>query len=229
MTYSPMLLVHIAAGLIAVGSGMAALLVRKGSSLHRTTGRVFAISMLFMALGGVILALVRSQPGNVLAGVFTSYLVATAWLTVLRRPQEIGHAERALLLVGLATGIGGWILGLTAANKGLSSEGFVFGTVILLCSAGDARLLMRGGVSGVQRLVRHLWRMCVALFIATASFFLGTASDPALRQVGLRARLFTKAVRHTHLPEIPVLLVLVLMVYWLIRVRTAKAYRKAEQ
>jgi integrase len=50
---------------------------------------------------------------------------------------------------------------------------FFFGTVALLCAAGDVRVLLRGGLSGTQRLVRHLWRICFGWFIATISFFLG--------------------------------------------------------
>jgi len=33
-------------------------------------------------------------------------------------------------------------------------------------------MMVRGGISGTKRLARHLWRMCFALFIASASVFL---------------------------------------------------------
>ena len=49
----------------------------------------------------------------------------------------------------------------------------IFGSLALLAAAGGVRMLLRGGVFGTQRLVRHLWRMCFALFFATGSFFLG--------------------------------------------------------
>jgi len=102
----------------------------------------------------------------------------------------------------------------------------VFGSVALLAASGDVRMLIRGGVAGAQRLVRHLWRMCVALFIATTSFFIGTASDPVLRRTGLRARLFPEAIRKTHLPEVPVLIIVILTIFWLCRVWFTNAYRK---
>jgi hypothetical protein len=234
MTYSPGLIVHICGGIVGVLSGMTALLARKGSPLHRTAGQVFAVSMLFMSAGGGYLALVKSQWINVFAGVFTFYLVATAWLTVVRREHETGLLESGLLLLALATGAGGWIMGWGAADSatgarsgGPSGAYYVFGTLAFLCAAGDVRMFLRGGLSGVQRLVRHLWRMCSALFIATGSFFLGTASDPLMRKTGLRARLFSQAIRHTHLPEVPVLLIVVLTVFWLFRVRFASVYKKA--
>jgi len=230
MTYSPLLLVHIFGGVIGFVSGSAALIVRKGSPLHRKSGNVFVISMLAMASSGAVLAVMKTQPGNVLAGVFTFYLFATAWLTVRRKERTTGRSDVALLLVALGVGTGAWIL---ASNASGSSAGdsaapfLVFGVLALLCAAGDARVLIRGGASGAQRIVRHLWRMGFGLFIAAGSFFLGMPGDPVLRRSGLRATLFPPAVRHTHLPEIPVLLILVLIVYWLCRVLLTNEYKKA--
>jgi hypothetical protein len=71
----------------------------------------------------------------------------------------------------------------------------------------DLRVRRAGGVRGVPRLRRHLWRMCVALFIAAASFFLGQADE-----IPERLRVF------------PVLFVLgfaplLAMAYWLWRIR----------
>jgi hypothetical protein len=235
MTYSPLLIVHICGGLIAILSGSAALVVRKGSGLHRRSGDVFVISMLGMAASGGYLALMKSELVNVFAGVFTLYLVATARLTVRRKGNEIGLAELGLLLIALAAGTGSLIFGWRAANSAAGSSAgdspapfFVFGAVAWLSAAGDVRMIIRGGISGARRLSRHLWRMCIALFIAAASFFLGMAGDPMLRRTGLRATLFPEAVRKTHLPEVPVLIILILMIFWLYRVRFTKAYKKTE-
>ncbi len=232
--YTPLLIVHICAGTLAVLAGFTALFVRKGTRLHRGSGSIFVASMLVMAAGGAWVAFTKSQPMNVVAGLFTLYLVATAWLTVRRREMETGRAEIGLVLAGLAVGVGSLMVGWIAAHSatGLKSGDpaagfFVFGTLALLAAAGDIRMLIRGGVSGPGRLARHLWRMCFAMFIAAGSFFLGQSGDPVLRQSGLRARLFPEAVRQTHLPEVPVILILVLMIFWLIRVRFARPTRPA--
>ena len=234
MTYSPLLIVHICGGVIGFLAGSTALLVRKGSPLHLMAGRIFVIAMMCMAASGGYLAFVKSQRVNVVAGVFTFYLVATAWLTVKRKAGETGLLEFGLLLVALATGtsvvVFAWQAahGTTASNAGGPAEAYVvFLLVAFLAVVGDVRMLIRGGVSGAQRMVRHLWRMCFALFVATGSFFLGTAGDPVLRRTGLRARLFTPSVRHTHLPEVPVVIIAVLTIFWLFRVKFSKAYRKA--
>jgi uncharacterized membrane protein len=227
MTYSPVLIIHISAGILAVLAGFVALFAPKGFSVHRIAGKVFAVSMLVMAAGGGYVSLIKSQWTNVFAAVLTFYLVATAWLTVRHKRKKPGAIEAGLLVVALAAGTTGWAMGL-AAHKSSAAIYLVFGSVLLLSAAGDVRMFIRGGVSGAQRLVRHLWRMCFALLIAAGSFFLGTASDPVLRKNGLRAQLFTKEIRHTHLPEVPVILVVVLMIFWLIRVKFSSKYKKPE-
>src|SRR4029078_9344847 len=60
----------------------------------------------------------------------------------------------------------------------------------------------------------------------TGSFFLGQSGDPVLRRTGLRARLFTKEVRATRLPLVPVFLVIGLTLYWLCRVLFTSEYKK---
>jgi len=226
MTYTPMLVVHIAGGVIAVLAGFMALIVRKGSRLHRRTGDVFVIAMLFMAAFGAYIALRKSQPFNVLAGTLTFYLVSTAALVVMRKPKQNGRLELAFVLVALAAGITALTLAAREHDRGNVIGYSVFAAIALLSAAGDIRMLIRGGVTGVQRLVRHIWRMGFALFVAAGSFFLGTASDPVLRKSGLRATIFTKEVRATHLPQVPVLIIVVLTIFWLIRVRFPNGYRK---
>lgn len=230
MTYTPALIVHICAGVLGLLSGAVAFAARKGSRLHRRSGKVFVVSMLFMGAGGAYRAVVKSEAVNMLAGVFTCYLVASAWLTVTRRDGKTGRAEVGLLLLALATALGGGILSRQAAHAAtgpksgiLAGTYFFFGAVTLLPAIGDVRMLLRGGVSGTQRLVRHLWRMGFAMFIATASFFLGGTTKN-----GLRAQLFTAAVRKTHLPVVPVLLVVLLTIFWVFRVRLSKAYKKVD-
>jgi hypothetical protein len=91
---------------------------------------------------------------------------------------------------------------------------FIFGSVALLAATGDIRMLVRRGISGAQRTARHLWRMCFALFIASASIFLA------------RPHLFPAVLRKTGVLLLMSFLPLILMVFWLIRIRIAKAHAK---
>lgn len=225
MTYSPMLIVHICGGLIGVLSGFTAMFTRKGGRVHRLSGDVFVVSMLFMAAGGAFIALIKSQPANVMAGTSTFYLVASAWLTVKRPAGTTGQMERGLFLLALGAALVSLTLGFSTRSRVLTIMFLVFGILTMLCAAGDLRLILRGGIMGSQRLVRHLWRMGLALFVATASFFIGTAGDPVMHKYGLRATLFTAAVRKTHLPTIPVYLVVILTIFWVLRVKFSRKYQ----
>ena len=79
-------------------------------------------------------------------------------------------APFALIIFQLVSGIR--IFATAFAIKGailiaLSS----FAAVIALAATGDARVVLRGGISGRSRIARHLWRMCVGLTLATGSAF----------------------------------------------------------
>ena len=65
-------------------------------------------------------------------------------------------------------------------------------------------MIRAGGLKGAPRLRRHLWRMCTALFIASASFFLGPV------------RRIPEPLRIPALRLIP-FLALATMAYWLWR------------
>jgi hypothetical protein len=71
-------------------------------------------------------------------------------------------------------------------------------------------MLLRRGLTPAQRLGRHLWRMGLALLIASFSLFPG------------QARLFSKAVRDTNLLAVPHVLLLGSLLLWLVRVRRTK-------
>ncbi|HXN94907.1 MAG TPA: hypothetical protein VN879_10400 [Candidatus Acidoferrales bacterium] len=66
---------------------------RKGSPRHVLAGKVFVASMLTMAVLAVYLAIVRHQPNNIGGGIFTFYLIGTAWLTARRRDGETNRFD----------------------------------------------------------------------------------------------------------------------------------------
>jgi hypothetical protein len=217
MSFSPILLFHICSGTIGVLSGFAAISLRKGSRQHRVVGNVFFISMLGLGLSGAYMGFMKSQVTNVLGGVLTCYLVATAWATARRRETARGVFDWVALLVVLAVGATEVTFGLEAARSPTGMKyGYpvwpyaMLGSVALLSAVGDIRMLVRGGVSGTQRLVRHLWRMCFGFFIASGSIFLA------------RPHLFPAILNKTYVIPFLGFLPLILMVFWLIRVRLTK-------
>src|SRR4029077_7752296 len=222
MRFSPVLLFHICAGILGLLSGTAAMSFRKGSPRHTLAGKIFVTSMLSMAASAVYLAVLKHQNNNVGGGILTFYLVAAAWLTVRRRDGETSIFDWGALLIPLAIGIGAWINGWqTLHSPAEPKDGvpagmhFFMGTVMLLAAAGDVRMLLRGGVSGAQRIVRHLWRMCFGFFIATGSFFIGQGS-----------KIFPSLLRQSNLLLVPAILPLILLIFWLFRVRFSDAYKR---
>ncbi|MDQ5845814.1 MAG: hypothetical protein M3539_11030 [Acidobacteriota bacterium] len=209
----PILIFHICGGVVGVLSGAAAMSFRKGTRRHRVAGNVFFVAMLVMGSSAAYL-------GNVVGGLLACYLVATAWLTARRREGETSIFDWAAFMFALAVGIlimthvVRLVTGAVAPTPGVPiGMIFLLGFVALLAAAGDLRMLVRGGVFGRQRIVRHLWRMCFSFFIATGSFFLG------------QQQVFPKAWRGAAVWFVPALLPLAVMIFWLIRVRFTNAFR----
>ena len=232
MSYPPALLVHICAGSLGLLSGTAAMCFRKGSPRHVLAGKVFVASMLTMGTFAAYLAIVRNQPNNIGGGILTFYLIGTAWLTARRRDGETSRFDWVALLIPLAIGILMWMNGLKVVRSGASSQNGVpvgmilfMGSVCLLAAAGDARMLVRGGVFGAKRIARHLWRMCFGLFIAAGSFFFGGSNRPLrlLSTVGL-GKYLSPALFNTTLYLVLTILPLILLIFWLVRVRFTNAY-----
>lgn len=218
------LILHISAGGIAILSGAAALLFRKGSHRHRIAGNVFFVSMLTLSAIGACVAPFLPDRGSAVAGAFAFYLVATAWVTVRRPEGGIGVFELGALLIALGIAAAGASLGWEGANsprglidaQGQTYEtGYAFAVLATLAAVGDLKVILRRGIVGAQRIARHLWRMCFALFIAAGSFFLG------------QQQVFPASVRGSPLLFVPVLAVLALMIFWLCRVRFTSAYKKS--
>ena len=220
MQVSPPLLLHISAGTVGLLSGTVSMSFRKGSRGHRAAGNVFFVSMLCVAAMGTYMAIVKAQPTNVGGGLLTFYLVTTAWVTARRRQPGTGVFDWIALPFPLTVGTGMWTYGFEAANSPTGSIAgvpapmyFLLGTVAFIAAAGDIRMIVRGGISGTQRLARHLWRMCFGLFIASASIFIA------------RPRLFPAILSSTNVLLILGILPLILMIFWLYRVRFTNASR----
>ena len=201
-------------------AGGIAINLRKGSRRHRLVGNVFVTSMLCMSASGALVGYWKDQPSNILVGLFTFYLVATAWKAGRRRSKEVSAYDRSAFLFVLAVTASFFTYAFRAATAtprdgGGTIEYLVFGSVSLLALLGDVRMLIRGGVAGSARIARHLWRMCVPLFIAANALFLA------------RAKLFPIFLQTHHLLFLPTLATLVTMIFWLIRIRSGRALKNA--
>lgn len=217
------LYLHIGAGSVGLLSGAAAFVFRKGSDLHRLAGKIFVVSMLIMSAIGATVApfLPTPERASVVAGVLTFYLVLSSWTAVKRKHGQIGSFDYALLLSSLGvTAAGAYFFWLASHNPrgmldGQPGAAFVMFMIIgSLAAVGDLRLILNRGVTGATRLARHLWRMTVAYFIAANSLFLG------------QQQIFPKGVQQSGLLNVPALLILLLLLFWLGHVALGAHKRK---
>lgn len=205
--------VHILAGAVALIAAIVALAAAKGGAMHRGSGLVFVASMVVMAATAAALAAFIPERLYVVAGGLTLYLVVTGLLTVRPPPQQ----DRSIHWV--VTGVGAVVilLSLTFAAEAWASEGgqldgfpvlLYLGVALLaaLGCLGDLHMLLRREPSGAWRLGRHLWRMGAALAVTTAAFFIG------------QAQVFPDWLRQPWLLSLPVVAVLAVTAYWLLRV-----------
>src|SRR5581483_7703719 len=234
MAFSPILIVHICGGSLALLSGAAAMSFRNGSRWHRAAGKVFVVSMLIMATAAIYIAVPKHETGNINGGIVTFYMVMTAWLTARRRDGETSKYDLVLLLIPVVFATLTLISGIEKLRiPGPPKDGvpagmhFFMASIMLLAFAGDVRMLARGGLFGSQRIARHLWRMCFGFFIATGSFFLGPANRPLrfLRTLGLRQQIFHTVLRQEVLIFLA-FLPLLLLIFWMIRIKVTKDYDK---
>ncbi len=214
--------IHIGAGTLGLASGTVAAFARKGGHLHRAAGTVFVASMLVMATFAAWLAVaIPGQLVNLVIGAFTFYLVATAWLAVRRRDGGVGLSEKIALAAGLcllapfaflsfqlATGSPPFLKTAVPFKGPVLIAIYSFTLVVAIASIADAKVVVLGGISGVPRISRHLWRMCLGLTLATGSAF--TNGLP---------RLLPGPMHVSPIFFFPQFLPLGLLVFWMIRVR----------
>jgi uncharacterized membrane protein len=213
------LAMHIAAGLVAILTGAAAAAVRKGGAVHARAGTWFVASMLVLGVTASVLEPFRTPPGSPVSGIFVCYFTLTAWTAARRRDGRTGRFE---LVAGLfAIGIGALMAwgGLVGGSTTPAGRGpvFILAALSLLAGLGDLNAVRLKVLRPGQRISRHVWRICFAFFIATGSFFLG------------QQKVMPAEIRGS-----PILMVLAfapfaLMLFWLVRLRVAKGFRKAIQ
>jgi hypothetical protein len=142
----------------------------------------------------------------------TSYLVFTGFNVF--QPWELRRTwiDTAAAVAAFAIGLTSLGFGLSLLREGASPMLFMFGAVALSCAAADVRRIRSAAIFASTRLTRHLWRMSFALWIASASFFLGQAH-----------KFFPAPLQSPLVIATPVIVPLAVMFYWLWRVRVKKS------
>ncbi len=166
---------HVAAGAIALLSGLGALGSVKGSARHQLAGRLYVLSMA-VVIGTVMILLIldRTDAGRqvlFLIAVFSGYFVFSGYRVVSRRRSASlpGQVDELLAWLLLIVSLGLGAVGLSLGVSG-SSFGFVliiFGAIGLVTGVSDLRVFRNGGPEGPW-IADHLGRM-IAGYIATVT------------------------------------------------------------
>ena len=209
--------IHVAAGALAIAFGAAAASTRKGAQAHRLAGQAFAVSMLTMAGLGSYIAIGEPKVSSVAVGVLTLYYVLTGWRSARRRQPSMATVDVGLTCLGLCLTAVLMALGFEALaspggtlDKAPFEAFFIFASFAGLGSVLDIRLLIVGSIPTSQRLIRHLWRMSIALFFAASFFFLG------------QQQVMPGAIKGSPVLFIPAFAPLALLAYWLLVWSTPK-------
>ncbi len=147
---------------------------------------VFA-SMLALSGTGAVVASLRPDHISSLAGALAFYLTATGWAAAGRRYGRVGPFEAGGLVYAITLAFAGLVLGaLASTSPDGKLEGqpyqaaFGFAAVAALGAAGDLWVILRGGITGSERIARHLWRTAAAVAITAASFAAQPKAQPEL-------------------------------------------------
>ena len=228
MNYGPtdtiLMALHGLIGTGIVAAGVSALISRKGKRLHRISGNMYVFQ--FILIGLVIAAslILSTELISTLGVIFTFliiYLVLTSWVTVKTPPSTLSRfnyvAPTAAIAIGLLALFWGWQAQagrLQLANDVPKAAYFAFAALAFFAAHRDISVVRRGGIAGTPRLIRHLWRMCLALYFSVATIFTGPGSV-----------IFPDAIRGSWPLVIPEMSVAALTIYLVVRLTRADTQR----
>ena len=201
--------IHAPAGGLVLVTSLVAMFASKGSALHRKAGSCFTLSMMVMLISGIAAAYLKESTDDMMLGAFVMYTVLTARLAARHKKNETGVLELIALV---------WISGL-AATAFFISAGWqvveapgaylVWGGFAMLCALGDIRNLYYAGLTGVQRIIRHVWRVGFSLVWAALAF-----TDKIVKMLGANLKSMPQE-QLLIIVAVPTLLVLVTILYWI--------------
>lgn len=216
------LFIHIVAGTLGLISGFIALASSKGSGLHRLAGKVYFQTMIIMSLTGMNMALRSMIFITVLASALTIYLVYTSWLAVKIAYFKSLAFKVSSFVMGACVSFFGMCLSLRAYygttdmihSFAVPAEVYyLFTGLALIATTADLVFIFQKKRQYKRRMLRHVWRMCVPLYIASSSFFVG------------QEQLFPDWLQGSYLLQIPQFTAILLMLYWVARIHIYKGIK----
>jgi len=204
--------IHTPTGTLVLVAAVVAMFAKKGSVLHRKAGSWFTVFMMIMLIAGIAAAYLKDSIIDIMLGAFVMYTVFTAWLAVHHKKNETGLLEVIALI---------WVVGLAIAAFSISISWrgveaplayLIWGGLAILCAFGDIRNLYQSGLSGTQRIIRHVWRIGFSLIWAALAF-----TDKIVKMLGANL----KSMQEEQLlliVAIPTMIILITTLYWIAKI-----------
>ena len=211
--------IHTPAGTLALVTAVVAMCAKKGSARHRKAGSYFTASMMVMLVSGIAAAYLKDSINDIMLGAIVLYTLFTAWLAVHHKKNETGVLEGIALI---------WVVGFAIAAFSISTGWreadappltdvpplayLVWGGFAILCALGDIRNLYQSGLSGTQRIIRHVWRIGFSLVWAALAF-----TDKIVKLLGANIKSMQEE-QIILIVAVPALLIITTIVYWITRI-----------
>ncbi len=205
-------LIHTPAGTVGLVAAVVALFAIKGASLHRKAGRYFTVSMLIMLIAGFIAATIKDSPGDMLLSAVVMYTVFTAWLTAQRKHGETGLLEKAAIIWIVVVGIAALVLSADPGEAGTPDIYLFWAGFAVFCAIGDLRNLQRAGLTSIQRVIRHVWRIGFSLVWTALAL-----TDKIVKTLGENVKEMP-VDQLFYIVGIPTMLMLTVTMYWIINI-----------
>ncbi len=180
MLESPILTIHIIAGMIAFFVGPGAMLTKKGKVWHRRWGKIFFWSMTVVAISAVILTIRNQSVFLALVGIFSFYSAFSGYRVLYQKRPDRGQTATPLdwIAAGItvASGLGLLYLGIFrfgALQLNFNVVMIVFGVIALLLGGSDIRRFRSSFNPETDRynwLFIHMGNMMGAYIAAVTAF-----------------------------------------------------------
>jgi hypothetical protein len=204
--------IHSPAGTVVLVTAVVAMFVKKGSALHRKAGSWFTVSMMVMLVSGIAAAYLKDSIDDMMLGVIVMYTVFTAWLTVHHKKNEPGLMEISALIWVVGFAITAFSISMGWREVQAPIAYVMWGGLAILFALGDIRNLYHSGLSGTQRIIRHVWRIGFSLVWAALAF-----TDKIVKMMGANIKSM-EGEQLLLIIGIPTMLVLITILYWITRI-----------
>ena len=204
--------IHTPAGTIVLVAAALAMFAKKGSARHKKAGSWFAVSMMVMLASGIAAAYLKHSTDDMMLGAIVMYTVFTAWLTVHNKKNETGLMEVTALIWVISFAIAAFFISMGWREVQAPIAYLMWGGLAILFALGDIRNLYYSGLSGTQRIIRHVWRIGFSLVWAALAF-----TDKIVKMMGANIKSM-QGEQLLLIVGIPTILIVITILFWIAKI-----------